>query len=296
MRGFLFHFMKFVLKKIKAGIDELLFLVNKHKFQFKPVFIIGCGRSGTTILGQTLAQHSDIHYLNERRDLWHKAYPQFNIWSSDNNRKKLVADKSDHKSAQTDCLRRLFFKEQVLSKKSILLEKLPINSFRMDFLTAAFPDAKFIYLHRNGLEVCRSIEKAIEKGNWHGKNKLKYKLLESYARSKHLDFIDEIKSSKEQAMLEWRLSIESSDSSFKNLSQESYTSLSYYDFTKAFDSSISSVLDFLCLSYSKKLILKWSKEIKANDSQEHIDNTFLKTIGGPFLEMSMQNTYYPKGK
>ena len=33
--------------------DEFLFIVNKHKYQFRPVFIIGCGRSGTTILGET---------------------------------------------------------------------------------------------------------------------------------------------------------------------------------------------------------------------------------------------------
>ena len=30
-----------------------------------PVFIIGCGRSGTTILGRTLAEHPRVKYLNE---------------------------------------------------------------------------------------------------------------------------------------------------------------------------------------------------------------------------------------
>ena len=286
--------MKFILRKIKAGINELAFLLNRRKYQFKPVFIIGCGRSGTTILGQTLAQHPHIHYLNERRDLWHKAYPQFNIWSMQGQQAKLIAKKSDHNTTQTAQLRRLFFKEQVLNKGAVLVEKLPINSFRMNFLKAAFPDAKFIYLHRNGMEVCQSIEKAIEQGNWHGKNKLKYNLLKDYALSQKLSFIDNIKSSKEEAMLEWRLSIEASDSAFNNLPNESFIDLSYQDFTTAFEPSMTSILDFLSLSYSAELLRQWSKNITVKHQANSVNDNFLKTIGGPLLTMSMTNTYSPK--
>src|SRR5205807_1050578 len=46
-----------------------------------PVFILGCGRSGTTILGNLLAQHPSVTYLHEHRPLWTSAYPETDIWS-----------------------------------------------------------------------------------------------------------------------------------------------------------------------------------------------------------------------
>ena len=51
----------------------LFHLKNKYTFS---VFIIGCGRSNTTVLGKTLSNHPKIKYLNERRDLWHKKFIQ----------------------------------------------------------------------------------------------------------------------------------------------------------------------------------------------------------------------------
>ena len=64
---------------ISEFLKNILFNLKKHQYSFNPVFIIGCGRSGTTILGKTLSSHPEIKYLNERRDLWHKSYPEFNI-------------------------------------------------------------------------------------------------------------------------------------------------------------------------------------------------------------------------
>ena len=43
-------------------------------------------------------------------------------------------------------LRKMFFKLQVLNSSKILLEKLPINSFRLRFLKKSFPEAKIYIL------------------------------------------------------------------------------------------------------------------------------------------------------
>jgi len=40
-----------------------------------PIFIVGMGRSGTTILGKILSMHSDACLLNEAKLLWHIACP-----------------------------------------------------------------------------------------------------------------------------------------------------------------------------------------------------------------------------
>ena len=72
-----------------------------------------------------------------------------------------VTSENNDISKNNNLLHLLFFREQVLGKSTILLEKLPINNFRLKFLKKSFPNARYIYLSRNGLEVSKSFEKRI---------------------------------------------------------------------------------------------------------------------------------------
>ena len=201
---------KSYFKMIKEIAKNLLFRLKKNNSTFTPVFIIGCGRSGTTILGKTLSNHPQIKYLNERRDLWHKSYPEFNIWEENVLNAKLYATAKDYSEEKSFELRNLFFREQVLGNATILLEKLPINNFRLEFLQKSFPEAKYIYLSRNGLEVSKSIEKKIQKKNWFTGSK--FRLLQQFSGDNNT-----LDSDEQKGMWEWKLSIHESDSFFKKL-------------------------------------------------------------------------------
>ncbi|WP_417860784.1 hypothetical protein [Winogradskyella sediminis] len=61
--------MKSIKHFAKKIINHYKFITLKKEKTLEPVFLIGCGRSGTTILGTTLGKHQSITYLNERRDL-----------------------------------------------------------------------------------------------------------------------------------------------------------------------------------------------------------------------------------
>ena len=41
----------------------------------RPVFLLGCARSGTSILGEALATHPEIAYLFEASFLWNAISP-----------------------------------------------------------------------------------------------------------------------------------------------------------------------------------------------------------------------------
>src|SRR5690349_9110008 len=119
-----------------------------------PVFIVGCGRSGTTALGTALSKHRQIAYLNERRHLWFAAYPETDIWTTHAacRKGKLVLTAADADVTRSERLRRLFRCHAMLAGRPLVVEKLPINAFRLEFLQAVFPEARYIHIYRNGLE------------------------------------------------------------------------------------------------------------------------------------------------
>ena len=219
---------------------------SKTEIRFKPVFIIGCGRSGTTIFGSTLGKHPKIQYLNERRDLWHKAFPDLDIWSGKSDNPQLYVSSANIDEQKSQLIRKLFFREQKKIKAEILLEKLPINNFRLEFLNTIFPDALYIYLHRNGLEVARSIEKMSYTKNWFGKNDIKWKLIESLAKER-FHFDGQNLTEFEKGLVEWRLSLDYSEELFSKMDQKRFFSLSYQSFLNDPEFQVKKILEFLNL-------------------------------------------------
>ena len=275
---------------IREFLKNTIFHFQKKKYIFTPIFIIGCGRSGTTILGETLSKHSEIKYLNERRDLWHKSYPQFNIWNQNTKNPQLFASNKDINNTKSSLLKKLFFREQVIGKSSVLLEKLPINNFRLDFLNSTFPNAKYIYLRRNGLEVSSSIEKQINKRNWFSGEK--ESLLKKY--SEKINCKTEVETNFEKGMWEWKLSIDESNAFFNKLDNNKFIHLSYQDFIDNTYKELKSIFDFMNLQYSEEFLISISKDInRKNPSLSRIPNDNSEQIGGDILKQSINNTYIP---
>src|SRR5207244_5106722 len=115
-----------------------------------PVFILGCGRSGTTILGNLLAQHPSVTYLHEHRPLWTSAYPETDIWSEHaiTRRGKLAFTESDVNPRKKRALRKIFELELQKLRRPILVEKLPINNLRLLFIFKNISDYIFINVLR----------------------------------------------------------------------------------------------------------------------------------------------------
>ncbi|MFO1056268.1 MAG: sulfotransferase [Dongiaceae bacterium] len=127
----------------------------------RPVFVIAAPRSGSTLLFETLAENRDFwtvgdesHQLIEGIQGLHPAQRGF-----DSNR-LTAADATPPVAA---ALRRGFagnlrnnagvpwrdLEESAKAAPLRFLEKTPKNALRIPFLAAVFPDACFIYLHRN---------------------------------------------------------------------------------------------------------------------------------------------------
>src|SRR5262245_42051840 len=178
----------------------------------RPVFLIGCGRSGTTILGTALSHHPAIAYLNEPRQLWIRCYPETDIWSplADRRGGALALDASACRGRRTRRLRSLFAEELRKSARRQLVEKLPINSFRLPFIDAMFPDARYLHIVRNGVEVAASIARECAERDWYGAHDYKWRQLVRFAdrRPETASLPAHCSDDFARGLLEWRLSVE----------------------------------------------------------------------------------------
>lgn len=178
-----------------------LFAVEKRLPQFrrveKPVFILGTGRSGTTVLGMVLSMHREVGFLNEPKALWHAIYPWEDLigsYSRENAHYRLDAKDAN---LVTKCSARKLFSAYLTATFSCrVVDKYPELIFRVPFVKTLFPDAKFLFLVRNGWDTCHSIEgwsarlgKQIgeESHDWWGVDRRKWNLLIDQIVPEHQD-------------------------------------------------------------------------------------------------------------
>ena len=154
---------------------------------YKPIFIVGTGRSGTTVLGATLSMHKHVGFLNEPKALWHAIYPLEDLVGSYSRGKaKYRLEASDVTPSVYRAAHRLFGGYLALTSSRRVVDKYPELVFRVPFVKALFPDAKFIFLVRNGWDTCQSIEgwsqrlgvgARNERHDWWGADNRKWNLL-----------------------------------------------------------------------------------------------------------------------
>lgn len=175
-------------------INPLLFAhfaLEKRLPQLKkvqqPAFILGTGRSGTTILGVVLSMHKSVGFLNEPKAIWHSIYSGEDVIGSySRGVARYRLDATDVDEAIRQNAHRIFgaYLTSVCSKR--LVDKYPELIFRVPFVQEIFPDAKFIFLVRNGWDTCASIDKWSDRlgkqkngktHDWWGVNRRKWNLL-----------------------------------------------------------------------------------------------------------------------
>jgi hypothetical protein len=117
----------------------------------RPIFIIGAPRSGTSLLYSILRTSSRLaHWPGEAHEVWEADFhPALRGWESN------AATGKDALGAPGERIRREFFLATGGRKR--LIDKTPRNALRVPFVDALFPDARYVFLKRDGRENVNSL-------------------------------------------------------------------------------------------------------------------------------------------
>ena len=117
----------------------------------RPIFIIGAPRSGTSLLYAVLRASSRLaHWPGEAHEVWEADFhPALRGWSSN----ALGAEEAHGQEGER--IKRSFY--LVTGGRKRLIDKTPRNALRVPFINELFPDARFIYLQRDGRENINSL-------------------------------------------------------------------------------------------------------------------------------------------
>lgn len=232
---------------------RLLPVYFSHQLQ-NPVFLVGCGRSGTTMLKELLATHTEVAcFPGEANTLWHpRLYPWHDsdidvspIWLDPNT---FTETSLDARPPDWDSyIRAVFGAFQTIAGRRIFLNKTVMANFMIPKIQRLFPEARFIHLYRHGLAVALSYPR---------KEREKFRSHEKYRK---VDDIENLQSLHERYASYWNhtiLELERQRDELQLDQRNRWLELNYSDLCAHPRSTIRDCLQFMqvdpdCFDYSQ---------------------------------------------
>ncbi|MEN8219477.1 MAG: sulfotransferase [Pseudomonadota bacterium] len=271
----------------------------------KPIYILGTGRSGSTILGKVLSLHPSVTFLNEPKALWHSAYPNEDVLGNFEERKaarfRLTSDDASIEVSQR--VHRFYGYALALTGGRRILDKHGELIFRIEFLKKIFPNAKFLLLRRNGWDTIQSMATWSRRNtckigtdihDWWGVNRRKFLLLvEDIAKdipslNSNIEAISSLESQEDMAAVEWittmRTISQLTSSSMYNVYQ-----VKFEEFTQSPVEVLKNILDYCELEHNKALLTYANKVVKPLPSKGKVELN--KFVMPAFEEMMIKMNY-----
>jgi len=147
------QFASLVLSAFNQGLDERFNHITVNSDNFRNILIVGMPRSGTTLVEQILAAHSEVIGLGELEYL--RRYSVASLMSVPDPKQllgQIAAQVTGHYFSKT----REILKNRYDDKKTVIVDKMPGNYSSIGFLLLANPNVKIVNLKRNPMAVAWS--------------------------------------------------------------------------------------------------------------------------------------------
>ncbi|NRB18484.1 MAG: sulfotransferase [Rhodobacteraceae bacterium] len=150
------EFLRPLLIRARIAVCALLSKIPASA-NYEPVYILGCGRSGTTVIGKSISQDADILYLNEPYYLWFNVTRRADFSNLVYGNGDCWLGNQDATPNQSRKSRRMLSSFARFNRRRFIVEKTPINSLRVDWIRAIEPRARFVVVKREWVDVVNSI-------------------------------------------------------------------------------------------------------------------------------------------
>lgn len=185
-------------------------------------YIVGCGRSGTTVLSRALGKHPRACFVYEPYHIWERIDTRTDMtgFHSRAEGKLVIMDAQHFRPESTVPYRRLVSCAGNARRHDCVIEKTPINACRIGWIERLEADARYIHIVRNGLAVAESIERIVLRptyrmanrpnyNQWWGENSIKWATLASdgQARGYAVGEPDRLHRDAQKAAYEWIVSL-----------------------------------------------------------------------------------------
>lgn len=243
----------------------------------RPVFIVGVGRSGTTVLGVVLSMHREVGYLNEPKALWHAIHPREDVLGSYSMGPAAYRlDERDATPAARAAARKLYGAYLALTGSRRVVDKYPELVFRAPFVRALFPDARFLVLVRNGWDTCRSIAEQSQQHDWWGVGDRKWRLFVDQVAARDPIFegamaeVPALRSPVDRAAVEWIGTMREARRLAETLPAASRT-VRYEDLTARPRDTLDEIIDFCDLPHDEKCLRYGESVLSSSRSKPPVD-------------------------
>jgi hypothetical protein len=131
----------------------------------RPIFLIGCHNSGTTILANLIGQHPQIVNWSEAPEVWtpDDAFLNWSVMPTPPLPVPFLFDLTAYQRTPEQhghfipAIRNAFSLFALTRLKGRFLNKNPHISISIPYIEAAFPDARYVFIRRNGYAVVQSL-------------------------------------------------------------------------------------------------------------------------------------------
>lgn len=210
------------LLKLRAGARFRCVMPHAERDRLPVRFIVGCGRSGTTVLGQVVSMNPSVKYLREPYHLWQTIDTRMDVTGlhSSPEDTQLFFEREDSTPEARVKFDKLIARSGRTQEHECVIEKTPHNAARLGWIRAAVPNASVVHMVRNGLSVVRSIGRIVSKpyyrlgfkpsyNQWWGTRSSKWKRLsrEASARGYFPDEVGQLRTNEQRGAYEWLVSI-----------------------------------------------------------------------------------------
>lgn len=272
-------------------------MTNSQPSIDRPIFVIGAQRGGTTMFYRRLSTHPDLAAFTNltarfpRSPLLARAYALVRHSQKVSEANEIwrwgIERDEERRSAADANPRVVAYLHQVVrtlcrsSAKPRFVNKSPSNSLRVDFLDAAFPDARFIHILRDGRPAAVSGYLAVTGG------RIRPVRLSAEDLARQLSPL-------ELAGLSWQRCVETARSKLAELPPERWLEIRYEDMLDDPQRQFRRALELLGLPFDEGMVEQMSAGIRnsADKWRSQIDaeqRRALEAVIGP----TMQALGYP---